>query len=183
MKSLFSLCSAVVVALSLWCAPATAATGDSSVREGLSVESFARPPASARPWVYWMWMDGNLSREGVTADLKAMKRAGIGGVIIMEVNVGIPQGPVKFMSPEWRRLFKHAITEAEGLGLQVTLNAGPGWTGSGGPWVKPEQSMQHLVASAIEITGPKHFDGLLPQPRRDGAGVPDPRRHEPNCGH
>jgi hypothetical protein len=61
--------------------------------------------------------------------------------------VGIPPGPVKFMSEPWRALFKHAVTEAERLGLQITLNAGPGWTGSGGPWVKPEQSMQHIVAA------------------------------------
>ena len=61
-------------------------------------QGFMHPPDEARPWVYWVWMDGNLSREGITADLEAMKRAGIGGMIIMEVNVGIPQGPTKFMS-------------------------------------------------------------------------------------
>lgn len=124
------------------------------------------PPDSARPWVYWMWMDGNLSRDGITADLEAMKQAGIGGVVICEVNVGVPRGPVEFMSPEWRKLFKHGVREAERLGLEITLNAGPGWTGSGGPWIAPEQSMQHLVASAIEITGPKRFEGPLPRPLR-----------------
>jgi hypothetical protein len=127
---------------------------------------FAAPPAEARPWVYWMWMDGNLNRAGITADLEAMKNAGIGGVIICEVNVGVPRGPVEFMSPEWRRLFKHVVSEAERLGLEITLNAGPGWTGSGGPWVKPEQSMQHIVASAGETTGPRRFDGVLPLPKR-----------------
>jgi hypothetical protein len=128
---------------------------------------FASPPDSARPWVYWMWMDGNLSRVGITADLEVMKQAGIGGVVICEVNVGVPRGPVEFMSPEWKKLFKHVVREAERLGLEVTLNAGPGWTGSGGPWVAPEQSMQHLIASAIEIAGPKRFEGpLLPPQRR-----------------
>lgn len=126
--------------------------------------SFAEPPPSVRPWVYWMWMDGNLSREGLTADLEAMHSAGIGGVMIMEVDVGVPKGPVKFMSAEWRQLFKHVVLEAERLGLQITLNAGPGWTGSGGPWVKPEQSMQHLVASAVEIAGPTNFNAALPRP-------------------
>ncbi|RPH34910.1 glycosyl hydrolase, partial [bacterium] len=130
---------------------------------------FSNPPDSARPWVYWMWMDGNLSREGITADLESMKQAGIGGVIICEVNVGVPRGPVDFMSPEWRQLFKHVVNEAERLGLQITLNAGPGWTGSGGPWVKPEQSMQHIVASDTEVTGPAHFDGILPRPARRAA--------------
>jgi len=135
--------------------------------------NFRAPPDSARPWVYWMWMDGNLSREGITADLEAMQRAGIGGVIIMEVDVGIPKGPVKFMSEEWRALFKHVVAEAERLGLQITLNAGPGWTGSGGPWVKPEQSMQHIVASAVDITGPTNFSAVLPRatPRKPYFGT------------
>jgi hypothetical protein len=125
---------------------------------------FQDPPESARPWVYWFYMDGNLSREGMTADLEAMKAAGIGGVIIMEVDVGIPRGPVEFMSDEWCALFAHAVREAERLGLEMTLNAGPGWTGSGGPWVKADQSMQHLVASATEVDGPAAFDSVLPKP-------------------
>ena len=80
---------------------------------------FVNPPDAARPWVYWFIMDGNFSREGVTADLEAMQRAGIGGVMLMEVNVGIPRGPVNFMSAEWRQLFKHAVKEAERLGLNA----------------------------------------------------------------
>ena len=127
---------------------------------------FVRPPDSARPWVYWMWMDGNLTREGITADLEAMRAAGLGGVVICEVNVGVPRGPVEFMSAEWRSLFKHVVREAERLGLEVTLNAGPGWTGSGGPWVKPEESMQHIVAAATEASGPARFDAVLPRPAR-----------------
>ncbi|MBI5388002.1 MAG: hypothetical protein HZA90_25340 [Verrucomicrobia bacterium] len=125
---------------------------------------FLRPPDSARPWVYYFIMDGNLSREGITADFEALQRAGLGGMIIMEVDAGIPRGPVKFMSAEWRQAFKHAVAEAERLGLQITLNAGPGWTGSGGPWVKPEQSMQHVVASAVEVVGPTNFNATLSRP-------------------
>ena len=140
---------------------------------------FSHPPETARPWVYWFIMDGNLTREGITADFEAMKQAGIGGLIMMEVDVGIPRGPVKFMSPEWRTLFKHAVGEAKRLGLQITLSAGPGWAGSGGPWVKPEQSMQHLVASEVEVAGPSHYDEVLPRPQRrpayfgDGMLPPD----------
>jgi hypothetical protein len=128
-------------------------------------DDFRDPPAAARPRVYWFFMDGNLTREGITADLEAMKEAGLGGVILMEVDVGVPRGPVRFMSEPWRALFKHAVTEAERLGLEITLNAGPGWTGSGGPWVKPEQSMQHIVASETSVAGGRRFEGLLPQPR------------------
>ena len=132
----------------------------------LLAAGFSDPPDTARPWVYWMWMDGNLTREGITADLEAMRAAGLGGVVICEVNVGVPRGPVEFMSPAWRGLFKHVVREAERLGLEVTLNAGPGWTGSGGPWVKPEGSMQHIVAAAVEAAGPSRFDAVLPRPER-----------------
>ena len=149
----------LALAATAWLGSAGAADTTSALEKG-----FAQPPDTARPWVYWFVMDGNFTREGITADFEAMKRAGIGGVIFMEVNAGIPQGPVKFMSPEWRQLIKHAVAEAERLGLQITLNAGPGWTGSGGPWVKPDQSMQHVVASALEVTGPTNFSAALPRP-------------------
>lgn len=148
-----------MIAMLVFCA----LTGIASAADDLA-KNFAAPSPSARPWVYYFIMDGNLTREGITADFEALQRAGIGGMLIMEVNVGIPQGPVKFMSAEWRRLFKHAVREAERLGLQITLNAGPGWTGSGGPWVKPEQSMQHVVASVVEVSGPAKFDATLPRP-------------------
>jgi hypothetical protein len=127
---------------------------------------FLNPPAEAKPWVYWFVMDGNLRREGITADLEAMKRVGIGGLLFMEVDVGIPKGPMKFMSPPWRELFKHANQEAARLGLQMTMPASPGWTGSGGPWVKPEQSMQKLVSSETNLTGPKPFHAALPPPEK-----------------
>jgi hypothetical protein len=125
---------------------------------------FTDPPQSARPWVYWYFMDGNLTREGMTADLEAMKSAGIGGAIYLEVGLGIKRGPVEFMSSSWQELLGHAFSEADRLGLQMALAAGPGWCGTGGPWVKPEESMQHLVASETKVHGPAKFDGQLPKP-------------------
>ncbi len=161
----------VILLLLVSCSVTSAFQGESLV------QSFHNPPPEARPWVYWFIMDGNLSREGITADLEAMDAAGIGGVIIMEVSVGIPRGDVEFMSESWCALFKHAVEEAERLGLQITLNAGPGWTGSGGPWVDVQQSMQHLVASSVMVTGPSQFDAVLarPAPREPyfgSAGLP-----------
>ncbi len=78
--------------------------------------NFQTPPDSARPWVYWFWLNGNITREGITADLEAMQRVGIGGVLIMEVDQGAPQGPAAFAGPKWRELFKHVCTEAEPAG-------------------------------------------------------------------
>ena len=129
--------------------------------------NFTHPPAETRPWVYWYFMDGNMTREGLTADLEAMRDADIGGAIFLEVDLGLPRGPVKFMSLEWRGLFAHAVHESERLGIELVLASGPGWCGTGGPWVKPEQSMQHLVASETNVVGPVKFDAMLarPQPR------------------
>jgi hypothetical protein len=128
------------------------------------VGEFLRPPDNARPWVYWYFMDGHLTREGMDADLAAMKRAGLGGGIYLEVGIGLEPGPVEFMSEPWQALLGHAFEEADRLGLEIALAAGPGWCGAGGPWVKPDQSMQHLVASRTVVQGPAAFDAVLPQP-------------------
>jgi hypothetical protein len=114
---------------------------------------FKSPPNSSKPGVYWYFMDGNISKSGITKDLEAMKTAGIGSVIFLEVNVGIPIGKVDFLSEEWQNLFVFAVHECERLEIEMTLGVGPGWTGSGGPWVKLSQSMQHLVASTTEVSG------------------------------
>ncbi len=127
-------------------------------------QGFIQPPAEARPWVYWFWLNGNITREGITADLEAMQRVGIGGVLIMEVDQGAPQGAVDFMSPRWRELFQHVAKEADRLGLEINMNNDAGWNGSGGPWIQPDQAMQEVTWSEIEITGPRAYQGELPQP-------------------
>lgn len=127
-------------------------------------KSFIHPPDSAKPGVYWYFMDGNMSARSITSDLEAMKKAGIGNLIFLEVNVGIPRGPVDFLSPEWQDLFAHAVKEAKRLGIEITLGIGPGWTGSGGPWVPIAQSMQHLVSSTVTVTGGTKQVITLPVP-------------------
>ena len=130
---------------------------------------FAQPPASARPWVYWFPLSGNLTKKGITADLEAMERVGIGGVLYMEVDQGAPKGPADFAGPLWRELFRHACREADRLGLELNLNNDAGWCGSGGPWITPELSMQRVVWTETPVEGPARFDGTLsePQPVRD----------------
>ena len=125
---------------------------------------FLKPPPEARPWVYWFWLNGNITSNGITADLEAMQRVGVGGVLIMEVDQGAPVGPADFMSARWRALFRHVHSEARRLGLEVNMNNDAGWNGSGGPWIKPEQSMQEVVWSETNVTGPLHFEGTLASP-------------------
>lgn len=128
-------------------------------------DSFRHPPANSRPWVYWYFMDGNLSAEGMHADLEAMKQAGIGGAIYLEVNLGLKSGPVHFMSMEWQQLISKALAHADDLGIEIALATGPGWCGTGGPWVKPEDAMQVLVGSETHLAGPMTFEGKLTQPQ------------------
>lgn len=139
----------IIACLSLLGA-AAAAGGDGIKRLH---QQFASPSPDARPGVYWYFMDGNLSKEGMTKDLEAMKQAGIGSVVFLEVNIGIPRGKVDFLSDEWKSCFRHAVDECERLGITMILGIGPGWTGSGGPWVKPQESMRHIVSSSARVTG------------------------------
>jgi hypothetical protein len=147
-----------------WCwlglaTPAPAAPADALAND------FRSPPATAKPWVYWYFMDGNLTHDGMMADLAAMKKAGIGGAIFLEANLGIPRGKVDFMSPQWLKLVGDAVREADRLGIQIALGSGPGWCGTGGPWLKPDQTMQHLVGCETNVTGPAKFSATLPQPQ------------------
>jgi hypothetical protein len=128
-------------------------------------QGFVHPPDSARPWIFWFWLNGNITSNGITADLEAMKRVGIGGVVIMDVDQGTPKGPVTFLSPQWLDLFRHTCAEAKRLGLQVSMNDDAGWSGSGGPWITPELSMQKVVWSETPVEGPRHFDEILAQPQ------------------
>ena len=109
-------------------------------------------------------MNGNITREGITADLEAMKRAGIGGAQIFNVDCGIPPGPVKILSPEWRALVVHAAKEADRLGLELCLHNCAGWSSSGGPWNTPDHAMQRVTISDQQVTGPAHFSAVLTLP-------------------
>ncbi|GAA4317057.1 hypothetical protein GCM10023149_14430 [Mucilaginibacter gynuensis] len=143
----------------LFCISVTANAQLKAIKTG-----FLSPPDKYKPGVYWYFMDGNMSAETITKDLESMKKAGIGNLIFLEVNVGVPSGPVEFLSPQWSELFVHAEKEARRLGIEITLGIGPGWTGSGGPWVKGKQSMQHLVASEVVVTAGDKKKIVLPVP-------------------
>jgi len=146
------------------CTDPESQAGISSNSEELYQE-FLTPPSSAKPGVYWYFMDGNQERDEMTADLEAMAKVGIMSVVFLEVNIGVPRGPVDFMSEEWQDNFAHAVKTAERLGMEVILGTGPGWAGSGGPWVKPEDAMQHLVGNSIEVVGPTMFKDILEVPK------------------
>jgi hypothetical protein len=130
-----------------------------------AARGFVTPPEEARPWVYWFWVNNNVTKEGITADLEAMKRVGIGGVLIMAVDQGAPNGTVTFGSQQWRDLFTFACEEAARLGLAINMNNDAGWCGSGGPWITPALSMQQLVYTETTVQGPQQIEEALPQPK------------------
>jgi alpha-L-rhamnosidase len=125
---------------------------------------FAAPPDSARPRTWWHWVSGNVSADGITADLQAMKEIGLGGCQLFTVDQSDVKGPVKFMSPEWRGFVKQALGEADRLGLEFSIEGCDGWSESGGPWIKPEQGMQHVVWTEKNVTGGGKISLDLPAP-------------------
>jgi hypothetical protein len=131
------------------------------------VAGFQNPPDSAKPRVWWHWMNGNVTKEGITADLEWMKRSGIAGMQMFDGNLGTPQFVDKrlvWMTPDWKDAFRHSGAEADRLGLEMAMAASGGWSETAGPWVKPEEAMKKLVWSELRVQGPKKFAGSLPHP-------------------
>jgi hypothetical protein len=130
---------------------------------------FALPPANTQPRCYWYWMDGQISKAGITRDLEAMKRVGIGegyiGVINDSGKKGTPTtSTTKALTDEWWSYLEHAVREGTRLGVDIGVFNSPGWSQSGGPWVKPAQAMRYVTLPELRLHGPQHFAGKLPLP-------------------
>jgi hypothetical protein len=139
-----------------------------SNESGANLEKgFMNPPESAKPRVWWHWMNGNISKEGIRADLAWMKRTGIGGFQNFDAGLASPQIVPKrliYMTPEWKDAFHLTTKLADSLGLEMAIAGSPGWSESGGPWVLPSQAMKKVVWSEIRIEGGKPFSDTLPRP-------------------
>ncbi len=125
---------------------------------------FRTPPDSVKPRVYWYWLSNNISEEGVTRDLEAMSKVGIGGAYVGNVGLDSNEtiyGNVKFFSPEWWKITERAVSTATRLGMDIGFFNSPGWSQSGGPWVKPDESMRHLALAEFHVSGPQEFHGVL----------------------
>ena len=157
------------ISLLLTLAALVANTGRTTLAAGTDplLSGFQSPPASARPHIWWHWMNGNVTREGITRDLEAMKRVGIAGVQIftadLETPVDVPK-PLVYMSPEWLDTLRFAASECERLGLEMAIHSAAGWSETGGTWVKPADAMQKLVWSETKVQGPRRMDDPLPTP-------------------
>lgn len=128
-------------------------------------EGFQNPPRSARPYTWWHWMNGNISKEGVTADLEAMAAAGYGGVQCFNISI-MTQGPVDYGSDEWYEITNHAIRECERLGLEFDMHNCPGWSSTGGMWITPEDAGKQVSWSYAFVNGGQKVDMQMPQPAK-----------------
>ena len=111
---------------------------------------FVNPPETTKPWCYWYWLNGDITREGITKDLETMARVGIKRAMIGNIEGG---GPVRMYSPEWYALTRHAFKEAHRLSVELMSFNAPGWSQSGGPWIKPEQSMRRVAWEEFPARG------------------------------
>ena len=137
---------------------------------GVTTNDFANPPRPARLRAYWWWLNGNVTKAAITRDLEEMAAKGFGGALICDAggaeqdgNARVPHGP-DFFSPEWRELYKHALREADRLGLEMSLNIQSGWN-LGGPMVKAEDAPKKLVWSETRVKGPAKDPLKLPEPK------------------
>ena len=128
---------------------------------------FENPPNGARPRVWWHWMNGNITKEGITADLQWMHRAGLGGYQNFDAALQTPQVVEKrlaYMTPEWKDAFTHAILLGDQLEMEMAIAGSPGWSESGGPWVPGPEGMKKYVWSATAVESGKPFSGVLAHP-------------------
>ena len=120
-------------------------------------EGFAEPPQEARPRVWWHWMDGNVSMEGIVKDIEWMERAGIGGFHQFDAGgIGwkpIVEEPMPYNTPQWRVAMRYAMEFAAAKGMETAVASAPGWSSTGGPWVKPEDAMKKLTWRTLDVTG------------------------------
>ncbi|TAH01692.1 MAG: DNA-binding protein [Sphingobacteriales bacterium] len=130
---------------------------------------FKNPPASAKPWVFWYWMHGAVSKEGITADLEAMKQVGIGGAYLMPIkdtNSKISFEPqVRQLTPQWWALVSFALAEAQRLNLKIGMHVSDGFALAGGPWITPQLSMQKLVWTKTFINAANKGTIICEQPQ------------------
>ena len=131
-------------------------------------KTFTNIPDSIQTSVYWYWMSDNISKEGVIKDLHAMKSQGINRAFIGNIGYGsTPYGKVKLFSEEWWDILHTALKTATELNIEIGIFNSPGWSQSGGPWIKPEQSMRYLASSEITVKGGKKVSVKLPKPQGD----------------
>ncbi|MDB5155439.1 MAG: hypothetical protein JWR50_146 [Mucilaginibacter sp.] len=131
--------------------------------------SFQSPPKVDFPETYMYFIGGNVSKEGITADLEAIAKAGFSGIQLFHGQFGGAwpgvQPQITILSPNWDDAIKHTAKECKRLGLKFLMNNTPGWATSGGPWIKPANAMRSLIWGRTDISGGKLITQIIPIPQ------------------
>lgn len=133
-------------------------------------KGFLNPPEQSRPMVWWHWMDGNISKDGLKKDLDWMHSIGIRGFHQFDAALETPRivdHRLIYMHEDWKDAFRYALGYADSLGMELGIASSPGWSHSGGPWVEPEDAMKKLVWREVRVQGGKHLKTSLPEPFPD----------------
>lgn len=128
---------------------------------------FEQPEEDNTVWCYWYWINDDISKDGITKDLEAMKKAGIGGALIGNINPAHKDGKVPMLSEEWWSHMVYAVEEGERLGVDIGVFNCPGWSQSGGPWVDATKAMRYLTYSETKVTGGQVLTLALRQPKEE----------------
>lgn len=142
-----------------------------SGRSGIDslAQVFKDVPQRYKPQVWWHWMDGNVSKEGIEKDLEWMRRSGIGGFHQFDAGgINMPRAAkirLPYLSDGWKDAFRHAVSLADSYGMDVTIASAPGWSSTGGTWVAPEDAVKKIEWRSVDVDGGK-VDINLPEPYR-----------------
>ena len=139
-------------------------------------KNFLTPPAAAKPRVWWHWMNGNISKNGIQKDMEWMDRSGIGGLMNFDANLFTPvvvKQKLAYMTPEWKDAFKFTTAFAKQKKLELAIAGSPGWSVTGGPWVEPKDGMKKYVWSITNIDGGATYKGKLNLPAGSSGKIQD----------
>lgn len=162
--------SKLILMLPLALAPLAGQAAPKGGSHAALAAGFVAPPDSVQTSVYWYWLSGNVSKEGVVKDLEAMKRAGINRAFIGNIGLGelaTPYAPVKLFTDEWWEVTHAALKRASELDIEIGMFNSPGWSQAGGPWIEPGQAMRYLASVKAHVRGGGKVEAELPRPSAD----------------
>ena len=148
--------------MSLFLGAALCAQDFSALKEG-----FENPPTGARPQVWWHWMNGNITKDGIRKDIEWMERAGIAGFHVFDAGLNTPQVVPQrliYMDEGWKDAFRYAVRVGKEHGMEISIATSPGWSATGGPWVEPKDAMKRLTWRELRVEGGKNLQVDLPEP-------------------
>ena len=134
----------------------------------LDADSFLNPQKDQFPETWFHLIGGNVSRQGLSADLDAIAQAGISGIQLFHGQFGGPwpgvTNQIPCLSRDWDDLIRFAADGCARRGLVFKMQNCPGWSMSGGPWIAPSNAMRNLTYSSVVVKGGSPVRMMLPMP-------------------